>query len=140
MLSGCETIFAESPLKSVEDKDEIKVLSATKGSSETLHTDDELQKHDLILWRFGAEGSLVAKGDTEDNQISYYDGDDGRFRGRLEMDSKTGSLIITDLETEHTGEFRLKIISDRRILFKRFIVTVSGESLYSEFFIHCSVY
>ncbi len=106
-------------------------MSATKGSSETLHTDAELQKHDLILWRFGAEGSLIAKADTEDNQTLYYDGDDGRFKGRLEMDSKTGSLTITDLETEHTGEFRLKIISDRRILFKRFTVTVSGESLYS---------
>ncbi|XP_058616584.1 uncharacterized protein LOC131530377 isoform X2 [Onychostoma macrolepis] len=123
-----KVIVEESPLKSVEDKDEIKVLSATKGSSETLHTDAELQKHDLILWRFGAEGSLIAKGDTEDNHTAYYDGDDGRFRGRLEMDSKTGSLTITDLETEHTGEFRLKIISDRRIVFKRFTVTVSGLS------------
>ncbi|KAI2646243.1 Erythroid membrane-associated protein [Labeo rohita] len=67
-------------------------------------------------------------GDTEDNHTSYYDGDDGRFRGRLELDSKTGSLTITDLETKHTGEFRLKIISDRRILFKRFTVSVSGLS------------
>lgn len=106
-------------------------LSAMKGSSETLHTETELQKHDLILWRFGAEGSLIAKADTEDNHTSYYDGDDGRFKGRLEMDSETGSLTITDLETEHTGEFRLKIISDRGILFKRFTVSVSGESLYS---------
>ncbi|XP_042612012.1 uncharacterized protein LOC109058454 isoform X3 [Cyprinus carpio] len=45
------------------------------------------------------------------------------------MDSKTGSLTITDLETEHTGEFRLKIYSDRRIVFKRFTVTVSVPGL-----------
>ncbi|KTG46306.1 hypothetical protein cypCar_00025645 [Cyprinus carpio] len=45
------------------------------------------------------------------------------------MDSKTGSLTITDLETEHTGEFRLKIYSDRRIVFKRFTVTVSASGL-----------
>ncbi|XP_073700113.1 uncharacterized protein [Garra rufa] len=124
-----KVIVKESPLKSVEDKDEIKVLSATKGHSETLHTETELQKHDLILWRFGADGSLIAKGDTEDNHTSYYDGDDERFRGKLELDSKTGSLTITDLKTKHTGEFRLKIISDRRILFKRFTVTVSALGL-----------
>uniref|UniRef100_A0A8C2C4T7 Immunoglobulin domain-containing protein n=1 Tax=Cyprinus carpio TaxID=7962 RepID=A0A8C2C4T7_CYPCA len=124
-----KVIVKESPLKSVEDKDEIKALSATKGNSETLHTETELQEHDLILWRFGAEGSLIAKSDTEDSHTSFYDGDDGRFRGRLEMDSKTGSLTITDLETEHTGEFRLKIYSDRRIVFKRFIVTVSVPGL-----------
>uniref|UniRef100_A0A8C1LF16 Uncharacterized protein n=1 Tax=Cyprinus carpio TaxID=7962 RepID=A0A8C1LF16_CYPCA len=124
-----KVIVKESPLKSVEDKDEIKVLSATKGSSKTLHTETELQEHDLILWRFGAEGSLIAKSYTEDSHTSFYDGDDGRFRGRLEMDSKTGSLTITHLETEHTGEFRLKIYSDRRIVFKRFIVTVSVPGL-----------
>uniref|UniRef100_A0A8C2C284 Immunoglobulin domain-containing protein n=1 Tax=Cyprinus carpio TaxID=7962 RepID=A0A8C2C284_CYPCA len=124
-----KVIVKESPLKSVEDKDEIKVLSATKGNSETLHTETELQEHDLILWRFGAEGSLIAKSDTEDSHTLFYDGDDGRFRGRLEMDTKTGSLTITDLETEHTGEFRLKIYSDRRIVFKRFTVTVSASGL-----------
>lgn len=106
-------------------------MLATKGNSETLHTDTELQKRDLILWRFGAEGSLIAKGDTEDSRASHYDGDDGRFRNRLKMDINTGSLTISDLETEHAGEFRLKIISDRRILFKRFTVTVSGELCYS---------
>ncbi|XP_051741770.1 uncharacterized protein LOC127508134 [Ctenopharyngodon idella] len=120
-----KVIVKESPLKSVENKDEIKALLATKGNSETLHTDTDLQKHDLILWRFGAEGYLIAKGDTDNNRTSYYDGDDGRFRDRLKMDSRTGSLTISDIETEHAGEFRLKIISDRRILFKRFTVTVS---------------
>ncbi|XP_043078551.1 uncharacterized protein LOC122327332 isoform X2 [Puntigrus tetrazona] len=120
-----KVIVKESPLKSVEDKDEIKVLSATKGNSETLHTETELQEHDLILWRFRAEGYLIAKGDTEDNHTSYYNSADGRFRDRLKLDSKTGSLTITDLDTEHTGEFRLKIISDRRVIFKRFTVTVS---------------
>ncbi|XP_050950808.1 uncharacterized protein LOC127153644 [Labeo rohita] len=124
-----KVIVTESLLKSVEDKYETKALSSTKGNSETLHSETELQKHDLILWRFGAEGSLIAKSDTEDNHTSYYAGDDRRFRGRLELDSKTGSLTITDLETEHAGEFRLKIISDRRILFKRFIVTVSVPGL-----------
>ncbi|CAM4286448.1 unnamed protein product [Leuciscus chuanchicus] len=122
-------IVKESPLKSVEDNEEIKALLATKGNSETLHTDTELQKRDLILWRFGAEGSLIAKGDTEDDHASHYDGDDGRFRNRLKMDINTGSLTISDLETEHAGEFRLKIISDRRILFKRFTVTVSVPGL-----------
>ncbi|XP_048013932.1 uncharacterized protein LOC125246879 [Megalobrama amblycephala] len=120
-----KVIVQDSPLRSVEDKDEIKALLATKGNSETLHTDTDLQKHDLILWRFGAEGSLIAKGDADNNQTLYYDGDNGRFRDRLKMDSRTGSLTISDIETEHAGEFRLKIISDRRILFKRFTVTVS---------------
>ncbi|KAK7166914.1 hypothetical protein R3I94_001334 [Phoxinus phoxinus] len=45
------------------------------------------------------------------------------------MDINTGSLTISDLETEHAGEYRLKIISDRGILFKRFTVTVSVPGL-----------
>lgn len=135
-----DIIFAESPLKSVED-DEIKALLATKGNSETLHTDIELHKRDLIVWRFGAEGSLIAKGDRDDNHTSHYDGDDGRFRNRLKMDINTGSLTISDIETEHAGEFRLKIISDRGILFKRFTVTVSGELCsFSTALKHYSVY
>ncbi|KAL1246590.1 hypothetical protein QQF64_034553 [Cirrhinus molitorella] len=124
-----KVIVKESPLKSVEDKDEIKALLATKGNTETLHTEIKLQQHDLILWRFGAEGSLIAKGDIEDNHTSYYDSDDGRFGDRAQIDIKTGSLIISDIGPEHAGEFRLKIISDRRILFKRFTVIVSGSSL-----------
>ncbi|XP_077093937.1 uncharacterized protein LOC143746090 [Siphateles boraxobius] len=119
----------ESPLKSVEDNDEIKALLVTKGNSETLHIDTKLQKRDLILWRFGAEGSLITKGDTEENHASQYDGEDGRFRNRLKMDIVTGSLTINDIEPEHAGEYRLKIISDRRILLKKFTVTVSVPGL-----------
>ncbi|XP_039537907.1 uncharacterized protein LOC120486110 isoform X3 [Pimephales promelas] len=123
-----QVIVKESPLKSVEDNEEIKALLATEGNSETLHTDTELQTRDLILWRYGAEGSLIAKGDREDDHASHYDLDDGRFRNRLKMDN-TGSLIISDIETVHAGEYRLKIVNDRGILFKRFTVTVSVPGL-----------
>ncbi|XP_067258919.1 lachesin-like isoform X2 [Chanodichthys erythropterus] len=41
-----------------------------------------------------------------------FDGADGRFTGRLELDYSTGSLTITNIRTEHAGRYQLQIISD----------------------------
>ncbi|XP_056304495.1 uncharacterized protein LOC130216631 [Danio aesculapii] len=109
--------------------DEVKSVAATEETTVTLQTDVKLQKQDLILWRFGAEGHLIAKWDVEDGQILYYSGPDGRFRDRLQMDKKTGSLTINDIRTEDAGEFKLKIVGDRKTLFTRFSVAVSASGL-----------
>ncbi|XP_056615019.1 uncharacterized protein LOC130430093 isoform X2 [Triplophysa dalaica] len=108
------------------------VKSVTEGDSVTLHTDVQTQRDDLILWRFGDDGVLIAKVDKEDNKSSIYDDVlDGRFRDRLKLDPHTGSLIITNTKTTDTGLYKLKISSNRDIKYKTFSVSVSDGGLSS---------
>ncbi len=53
----------------------------------------------------------------------YDDVLDERFRDRLKLDHQTGSLIITNTRTEHTGLYKLQINS----VSKSFSLTVYGE-------------
>ncbi|XP_042612034.1 uncharacterized protein LOC122144877 [Cyprinus carpio] len=84
-------------------------VSVMEGDSVTLNTDlTEIHQHEEIVWRFGAEKSLiiVIKGEK---QFFY-----GRFRDRLKLDNQTGSLIITNITTQHTGLYEVKISEGRR--------------------------
>ncbi|XP_056615166.1 uncharacterized protein LOC130430787 isoform X1 [Triplophysa dalaica] len=108
------------------------VKSVTEGDSVTLHTDVQTQRDDLILWRFGDDGVLIAKHDKEESTSSIYDDVlDGRFRDRMEVDPHTGSLIITNTKTTDTGLYRLKISSNRDTKYKTFSVSVSDRGLSS---------
>ncbi|XP_056614679.1 uncharacterized protein LOC130429874 [Triplophysa dalaica] len=107
-----------------------EVKSVTEGDSITLHTDVHTQRDDLILWRFGDDGVLIAKVDKEDNKSSIYDAD-GRFRDRLKLDPHTGSLIITNTKTTDTGLYKLKISTNRDTKSKTFSVSVSDGGLSS---------
>ncbi|XDV23758.1 hypothetical protein PO909_028188 [Leuciscus waleckii] len=82
-----------------------------EGDSVTLNTDlTEIRKDDDILWKFGAEKSLIAKMNKKKQIFSTYDDvPDGRFRDRLKLDDQTGSLIITNTTTEHAGVYQLDI-------------------------------
>ncbi|XP_056614362.1 uncharacterized protein LOC130429683 isoform X5 [Triplophysa dalaica] len=109
---------------------ESKTVLKTDGESVTLDTGVQTQTDDLILWRFGDVGVLLAKADKEDNKTSINDADDGRFRGRLKLDDLTGSLIISDVRISDSGEYKLKISSNfKKTLYKRFIVSVSERRL-----------
>jgi len=104
-------------------------MSVMEGDSVTLHTDvNEIQDDDNILWKYGAENSLIAKINRE-NRI------DGRFRDRLKLDDQTGSLTITHTTTEHTGVYQLVIIGAKWSS-KTFNVSVYGE--YSHNLSKCS--
>uniref|UniRef100_A0A9J8B374 Ig-like domain-containing protein n=1 Tax=Cyprinus carpio carpio TaxID=630221 RepID=A0A9J8B374_CYPCA len=48
---------------------------------------------------------------------------DGRFRDRLKLDNQTGSLIITDITTQHAGLYELQISGDK-LSSKTFSVSV----------------
>ncbi|XP_026054532.1 uncharacterized protein LOC113040397 [Carassius auratus] len=96
--------------------------SVTEGDSVTLYSGlTEIMDDDLILWKFGSENILIAKINVMTSRITVYDDVlDGRFRDRLKLDHQTGSLIISNTRTEHTGLYQLQSNSVR----KRFSLTV----------------
>ncbi|XP_059399356.1 SLAM family member 9-like [Carassius carassius] len=97
-------------------------VSVTEGDSVTLHTDlTEIPEEDDILWRFGDEKSLIAK--MKKKQIFTYNETDERFRDRLKLDDQTGSLTITNISTEHSGDYHLEI-SGAKLTSKTFNVSV----------------
>ncbi len=102
-------------------------VSVTEGDSVTLNIGvTEIRKDDDVLWKYGAENSLIAKMKKKKQILSVYNGPDGRFRDRLQMDSKTGSLTITDITAEHAGDYQLEIITAKRSS-NTFSVSVYGE-------------
>ncbi|XP_052447183.1 uncharacterized protein LOC127988464 [Carassius gibelio] len=118
------TIYA-SPSVFAGAEAEMKSVSVMEGDSVTLQTDvPQLTGDELIVWRFGDEGKLIAKADIEAKSSSLYDETDERFRDRLKLD-ETGSLTITNTRITDSGEYKVKISSNKQTLYKRFIVTVS---------------
>nr|CAM73225.1 unnamed protein product [Danio rerio] len=86
-------------------------IAAQKGASETLKPDTEIQRDDEIQWLFGNKNDLIAKMTGVTREIIY---PDERFKDRLELDKKTGSLTINNITFKHTGVFKMKISSWRR--------------------------
>jgi len=110
------------------ETNEIQSVSVMEGESVTLHTDvTKIHEDDDILWKYGAENSLIVK-ISKDNRIftTYDDVPDGRFRDRLKLDDQTGSLTITHTTTEHTGVYRLEL-NGEKLTSKTFSVSVYGE-------------
>ncbi|KAK7126481.1 hypothetical protein R3I94_017836 [Phoxinus phoxinus] len=106
------------------DADMESVL-VTEGDSVSLNPGlTEIQEDEEIIWTFGSNGSLIAKTNGVKNTIP--DNLDGRFRDRLELDKKTGSLTITHTTTEHTGVYVVEISSSRSSSIYRFTVNVYG--------------
>ncbi len=95
-----------------------------EGDPVTLQTDVTLSGDELIVWRFGDE-EVIAKADIEAKSSPLYY--DERFRDRLELENKTGSLIITNTRYTDSGHYTVKISSRAQTVNKRFTVTVRGE-------------
>ncbi|XP_051763481.1 natural killer cell receptor 2B4-like isoform X2 [Ctenopharyngodon idella] len=101
-----------------------EMLSVMEGDSVLLHTDvSEIHEDDEILWKFGADKSLIAEISRAAGISSTYDVPDWRFRDRLKLDDQTGSLTITNTRTEHTGVYVLEI-SGVKLTKKTFSVSV----------------
>ncbi|XP_067252860.1 uncharacterized protein [Chanodichthys erythropterus] len=108
----------------VSVRDEVKV-SVKEGDSVALKTDlTEMKDRNICLWTFGPNKSLIAKLNRKLREIFLYNGPDGRFRDRLNLD-QTGSLTITNITTEHAGLYERTISGNREIRY-RFSVSVSG--------------
>ncbi|XP_058616363.1 uncharacterized protein LOC131530228 [Onychostoma macrolepis] len=106
------------------ETNEIQSVSVIEGDSVTLNTDvTEIRKNDDILWKFGAEKSLIAKINREAGISSISDGPDGRFRDRLKLNNQTGSLTIINITTKHAGLYEVKIVA-AKLSSKTFNVSV----------------
>ncbi|XP_067272603.1 SLAM family member 5-like [Pseudorasbora parva] len=85
-------------------------VSVMEGDSVLLQTNvTEINEDDDIMWRFGAEKSLIARIKRVKRIFPTSDGPDGRYRDRLKLDDQTGSLTITNISTEHAGDYQLEI-------------------------------
>ncbi|XP_056098493.1 CD48 antigen-like [Rhinichthys klamathensis goyatoka] len=100
--------------------DKVKSVSVTEGDSVTLNTDVQVQRDDHILWMFGPQDTRIAE---IHRQNIYIDDTDVIFEEIIQMDNQTGSLTIRNIRTEHTGLYKLVIIS-RGTSYKRFNVSV----------------
>nr|XP_055073160.1 uncharacterized protein LOC129453124 isoform X3 [Misgurnus anguillicaudatus] len=121
LLLPIQGVFNE---KTQEQKSVDVSLSMTEGESVTLESGvTEIQRNDLILWTYG--DTRIAQMNKEPGKISLYDGDNGMFRDKLHLNNQNGSLTITNISTEHTGVYRLEMISSG-VLSKTFRVTVSA--------------
>ncbi|XP_067266419.1 uncharacterized protein [Chanodichthys erythropterus] len=98
-------------------------ISVKKGDSVTLNSDlTEIKDDDVIQW---TENTLIAEINKRDDRITVYDDVlDGRFRDRLKLDNQTGSLTITDITTEHAGDYKLVMRVSQRYSLKAFSVSV----------------
>jgi len=101
-----------------------------EGTSVTLQSGvSEIQRDDVIIWRSEYGDSVIAN--MSYRSLAVFDGADGRFRGKLQLDAKTGSLTIRDTRTKHTGLYHLDITGNRSSTFRRFYISVYCEYLKS---------
>lgn len=99
-----------------------------KGDDVALRTGEtEITSDVRILWIFGDERKLVAEINTKKQIFETYDTDDKRFGGKLELDTLTGSLVIRNTQSTHSGLYHLKIIKKAATIYKRYHVNVIGD-------------
>ncbi|XP_039538728.1 uncharacterized protein LOC120486636 isoform X2 [Pimephales promelas] len=91
--------------------DEMMTVSVNEGESVFLNTGVTKQHRDKMLWYFN--DTLIALINGDPRTSCLYDGEDGRFRDRVEVDHKTGSLTITDITTEHAGRYEANFIQSK---------------------------
>ncbi|XP_067271527.1 uncharacterized protein [Pseudorasbora parva] len=90
--------------------DEVTV-SVMEGESVTLKTGVTKQQHQPMWWYFN--NTLIALINGAASKSCLYDGEGGIFRGRLDVDYKSGSLTITDVRPEHTGRYEAHFIQSK---------------------------
>ncbi|XP_056615391.1 uncharacterized protein LOC130430345 isoform X2 [Triplophysa dalaica] len=109
-MSGAVGVFVffirrrTSEIKKQNDVFVDKSVSVKTGDSVILHTGvKDIQKDDEITWMFEDTSIAKMKGDQTIENI------DERFKGKLKLNPQTGSLIIKDTKTEHTGLYKVKM-------------------------------
>lgn len=109
------------------ETDKVKEVSVKEGENVALRTGEtEIQKGDKIQWMFGEERTLLAEIHMKNKIFETYNTDDRRFDDSLELDKYTGSLIIRDTKSTHSGVYHLKITKKGATVYKRFKVNING--------------
>nr|XP_009294351.1 uncharacterized protein si:dkey-182g1.2 isoform X2 [Danio rerio] len=86
----------------------VKTLEVTEGDPVFLDSCvTEIQKDDKVVWKFGSR--VIAT--IASNSALLYDTDDGIFAGKLQVNDKTGDLIIRNPRPKHSGVYEVKITS-----------------------------
>ncbi|XP_052445184.1 SLAM family member 9 isoform X2 [Carassius gibelio] len=107
----------------IGDTDEVKSVSVTEGDSVSLNSGvSEVQRDDLILWMFNFNNSEIRIAEIHKQVIDMFNSKE-IFGDRLQMDSRTGSLTIRNIRTEHSGFYKLQIIK-AGVTYKSFSVAV----------------
>uniref|UniRef100_A0A8C1S3G3 Si:dkey-182g1.6 n=1 Tax=Cyprinus carpio TaxID=7962 RepID=A0A8C1S3G3_CYPCA len=103
-----------------------KTVSVKEEELVTLHTGlTDIQRFDLILWKF--EDHLIAEINKGTNQFIVCENAEVRFKGRLQVNEKTGSLTISGSETTDSGDYHLNMSNKMCTLHRIISVTVKGE-------------
>uniref|UniRef100_A0A672KMD3 Immunoglobulin domain-containing protein n=1 Tax=Sinocyclocheilus grahami TaxID=75366 RepID=A0A672KMD3_SINGR len=89
----------------------------TERDSITLESDIKVQSKDMLLWMFGPQETRIAE--IYNQNMFMYESNE-TFGDRLQMDNQTGSLTIRNIRSEHTGLYKLQILSNRGNSYKRF--------------------
>ncbi len=113
-----------------DERDEVKRKSVKEGESVTLDPGDVKKPNEIkiMIWYYNDTRIAEITGDLRHicTDVQCEDGNE-RFRDRLKLDNQTGSLTITSTRTEHTGLYKLEIISRRFRIMRSFTVDVTGE-------------
>ncbi|XP_026104733.1 uncharacterized protein LOC113076287 [Carassius auratus] len=88
-----------------------------------LEPDTKIQKDDEVQWLFEDEQQTVQT-EIKNTEVTKYTGTDWRFRDRLKLNEDTGRLTITNITTDHTGFYTLKITRGKDKIYKRFFMFV----------------
>ncbi|XP_043078840.1 uncharacterized protein LOC122327494 isoform X3 [Puntigrus tetrazona] len=107
--------------------EQVKEKSMMEGDSVTLNPDlTQIQRIIQMQWRFGDPGPVIAQ--IEEKEISYTS--DKGFIDRLQLD-QTGSLVIKNMKTNHSGIYKLEINTNKETLYETYRVTVYEPGLSS---------
>ncbi|XP_067271095.1 carcinoembryonic antigen-related cell adhesion molecule 1-like [Pseudorasbora parva] len=111
----------------VSGADEVSV-SVMEGDSVSLNTDSKTSQQVDIKWYYNNIRIAQIIGDLNKTCTDVQCNEETeRFRDRLKLDNQTGSLTITNIRTEHSGDYKLQILSNS-IREKIFNITVHGVS------------
>ncbi|KAL1252149.1 hypothetical protein QQF64_019945, partial [Cirrhinus molitorella] len=105
------------------ETDAVNTVSVLEGDSVTLNSSlTEIQTDEKIAWTFGTNRSLIARINNVAKKI--LDVPDRRFRGRLKLCSRTGSLTISNTKTTDSGLYEVTISNSNTETKHRFTVMV----------------
>ncbi|XP_058615978.1 uncharacterized protein LOC131529962 [Onychostoma macrolepis] len=103
------------------------MIEVMEGKSVTLNPETVIQRDDEMQWLFDDKEQQTVLAEIKTTEVTKYDGPDERFRDRLELDKKTGSLTVTKYTATHSGVYTLKIRRGTETLYNRFNIYYKEE-------------